>query len=112
MKNFFLAGVLIMITACAALGLSAPQGFDQQLAQAYGVHTAVVQTASQSLDSGAMSQEDGRRVYQLAQDSRSVLDAAKAAELAGDQAGAQKNLVLALTGLNALQSFLTSKGVK
>jgi len=105
-------GLLVMLSACAALGLSTPKGFDQQLAEAYGVHTAVVQTADQSVNAGSLSKEDGKRVYQLAQDSRGVLDAAKAAELAGDQAGAQRNLVLALTGLQALQTFLTSKGVK
>jgi len=51
-------------------------------------------------------------VQTIATTSRTLLDTAKAAETAGDIAGAQKNLVLATSALQALQATSTLMGGK
>lgn len=108
-----IAGLFVaMLVGCKALGLATPQTFDQQLANAYGVHTAVVQGAANALTAGSISKADAISVQGFERSSRAILDTARAAELAGDTAGAQKNLALALTALNAIQTYINAQGKK
>lgn len=103
---------LILLTGCAALGLTSPKGFDQQLAVAYGTHTAVVQAATTALTSGAITSAEATAVQTQALSSRQLLDAAKTVEAAGDAAGAQHDLALATSALTLLQNYLNSQGAK
>jgi len=105
-----LACVLLALSACAQLGLSTPQSFDERLAQAYGAHTAVISATTTALTTGSISSTDAEHVQTIATTSRTLLDTAKAAETAGDTAGAQKNLVLAMSALQALQTYLNTHG--
>jgi hypothetical protein len=109
-----LACVLTLFTlcGCAQLGLATPKGFDQQLANAYGIHTAVVSATATAVTAGSISSADATQVQTMASTSRTLLDTAKAAEGAGDAAGAQRNLTLALSALTALQSYLNTHGSK
>lgn len=113
MKKLAIALTLCAALAgCSAFGLTSPKGFDQSLAEAYGVHTAVVQATANALNAGSISVADAKAVRGLEQNARALLDTAKAAETAGDAAGAQKNLALAMTALTALQSYVNSHGGK
>jgi len=107
-----LLAMSIVLTGCQSLGLPAPQGFDQQLAQAYGIHTAVVSATATALTAGSISANDAQSVQGLERNARTLLDTAKAAETAGDAAGAQKDLVLATTALTALQAYINAHGSK
>ena len=115
-KILRLLPLLLLCSGCASLGLTAPKGFDQQLASAYGVHTAVVSATTTALTNGAITSTEAQAVQTQALTSRTLLDTAKAAESAGNTAGASNNLSLALAGLTALQNYLNSqnqaKGVK
>jgi len=111
MKSFLVA-ICLTLTGCQALGLPTPQGFDQQLAQAYGIHTAVVSATATALTAGSISAADAQSVQGLEQNARTILDTAKTAETAGDTAGAQKDLALAMTALTALQTYLNTHGSK
>jgi len=102
--------LLVLLCSCAQLGLTTPKGFDQQLASAYGIHTAVISATTTALTSGSISSADAEHVQTIATTSRTLLDTAKAAETAGDTAGAQKNLVLAMSALQALQTYLNTHG--
>lgn len=102
-------GILGSVTGCAALGLATPQSFDQKLANAYGVHTAVVSTAATAVTAGALTSDDGAHVQILAIQSRQLLDAAKVAEGAGDPTTAAGRLALATSVLTQLQTFLAAK---
>lgn len=102
--------ILILLCSCAQLGLTTPKGFDQQLAQAYGIHTAVITATTTALTSGSISSSDAEHVQTIATTSRTLLDTARAAETAGDTAGAQRNLVLAMSALQALQAYLNTHG--
>jgi hypothetical protein len=101
--------VSLMMTGCAALGLATPKSFDQSLANAYGVHTAVVAATATALSSGAITSKEATIVQTQAIQARAMLDAAKAAETA-NPTGAQNDLTLAVTALTALQTYLN--GVK
>lgn len=108
-------GLLALIAAlagCASLGLATPKGFDQQLAEAYGVHTAVVSATATALSAGSISEADAVAIQGMEQNARALLDAAHAAETAGNTAGASSNLALATTALTALQAYINSHGSK
>ena len=111
MKAILIALALIAITACTALGLTAPKGFDQQLANAYGTHTAVVKGTASALTAGSITSQEASEVQKQANSARALLDLAKSEETAGNAAGSQKDLALAVTSLNALQAFV-QKGSK
>jgi len=99
-----------VIAGCSSLGLATPKGFDQSLAEAYGVHTAVVSATATALSSGALNSAEAEAVKKQADSARQLLDAAKAAEGVSNMASAQNDLTLALGALTALQTYLN--GVK
>lgn len=109
MKHVLAALLLTGIAACSSLGLTPPKGFDQSLAEAYGVHTAVLNATTTALNSGSINSSEASEVATQATSARSLLDLAKAAETAGNAAGAQRDLALASTALNALNSYLQGK---
>lgn len=100
---------LLMLTACKSLGLATPQSFDERLANAYGVHTAVVQATATALANGKIAAADAIAVQGMEKDARALLDSAKSVEQT-NPSGAQTNLSLALTALTALQTYLNTHG--
>jgi hypothetical protein len=104
------AGFSAGITGCAALGLTAPQSFDEQLAEAYGVHTAVVSATATALTAGALSRAEAQAAQTQEVGARAMLDAAKAAE-STNTTGAQNDLTLASAALSAIEAYLKSVGV-
>lgn len=111
-KHAFPIAILIALAlqACASVGLPTPKGFDQRLATAYGVHTSVVQATTTALTTGSISVTDAEAVQGMEKNARSLLDAAKAAEVAGNASGASSELALATSALTALQAYLNSHG--
>lgn len=101
-----LGGVL---AACATLGLASPQSFDGRLANAYGVHTAVVSATATALTSGSITVAEAQAVENQEASVRALLDAARTAEQGGNTSGAGNDLTLALSGLTALQSYLNAQ---
>jgi hypothetical protein len=102
--------LLLLLSGCALLGITKPLTFDEQLATAYTAHTTVDQAATVAVQAGSLSSAQGDKVIALSNTARSILDAAKAAEKAGNTAGASAQLILATSALTAIQTFLnTSK---
>lgn len=112
MKKSLVLLIALALPACASLGLTSPKGFDQSLAEAYGVHTAVLSATAVAVSAGSLSSADATKVNQMALNARGFLDAARAAEQAGNTKGATNELALATAALTALQTFLNSKGAK
>lgn len=110
MKCYLCLAAICLLTACASVGLPTPKGFDQQLAAAYGVHTSVVQATTTALTTGAISVNDAEAVQGMEKNARALLDTAKAAETAGNTAGASSELALATSALTALQTYLNAHG--
>lgn len=97
------------LTACAQLGLSPARSLDDRLAYAYGVHTAVVEVISHAAQTGQLKPQEARQAANLAENSRQLLDAAKAIEQA-DAKGANAKLTLATAVLDQLQTYLKTAG--
>jgi hypothetical protein len=100
---------LLLLVGCAALGIAPAQTFDQKLAYAYGTHTAVVQAATQALNDKTITSTDALQVLKLADESRALLDASRAALKVGDPTTANGKLVLATSILTELQTYLRGK---
>ena len=105
------AVALSLITACASLGLAPADSFDARLAYAYGTHTAVLQAATAAVSAGTLTRKDGEAVLTLAQQSRTLLDSARAVENT-DPTTAAGRLALAASILSQIQTYLQSRGVK
>ena len=106
------ASVAVGVAGCAQFGLEEAQSLDQRLGYAYGTHTAVLDAAAVGVQTGKLSAEDGGHVLKLADESRLLLDAGRAASAGGDVTTAEGRLVLALGILTQLQTYLNSRGVK
>lgn len=98
----------VALSGCASVGLATPKGFDQQLAEAYGVHTAVVSATATAVSTGAITSAEAQQVQTQARSARTLLDTARGVE-ASNPAAAHNDLSLALTALTALQTYLNSQ---
>jgi hypothetical protein len=77
-----------------------------------GVHTAVLDATASAVSAGTISTADAETVLKQADTARLALDTAKQAHDAGDVAGADSKLAIALTALTALQDYLRAHGAK
>jgi hypothetical protein len=98
----------LALAGCQALGLASPKGFDQQLAEAYGVHTAVVSATTVAVSAGTISSAEAAQVQTQALSARTLLDTAKSVETSNPTAAAN-DLALATAALTALQTYLNSR---
>ena len=98
--------ILLMMSACASIGIAPAESFTQRLAYAYATQTAVLQSTTQSLEAGEIGSEDAVRVLAVADKAREALDAAKLASGVGDLSTAEARLNLAVSLLSQLQSYL------
>lgn len=102
--------LLLLIAACAQMGVAPAQTFNQKLAYGVGMHTAVLQATTSAVTSGALSSSDAEAVLKQADTARSVLDAAAAANTVGDLTSANNKLALALAALTTLQNYMNTHG--
>jgi hypothetical protein len=101
--------LILLLSGCAQLGLAPAQNFDQKLAYAYGTHTAVLNATTASLNGKSITSADAEQVLKLANESRTLLDAARAAAGAGDPSTANGKLALATSILTQLQAYLRGR---
>ncbi len=100
----------LSLISCAQLGLAPAKTVDQKLAYAYGMHTALQNSAAQAVQSQAISQAEGRSILGLADNARTLLDSAKEVEAAGDTKAADQKLSLATAILTQVQNYLSKRG--
>jgi len=111
LKNTWtLLAFALVLVGCASLGNEPAQSFKQRLAYAEGVHTAVLDATTSSLNAGTISSAEAQSVATKADEAQVVLEAAKTAYAAGDVEGADSKLAIALTALQTLQDYLRSHG--
>ncbi len=104
--------LLTLAAGCAALGIQAPQTFNEKLAVGYTSVTSIRQAATTLLTSAKITPDDAQNVQNQADNARMALDIARATFKTGDTTGAQTKLDTTITALTALQSYLASKGAK
>ncbi len=112
MKRLLILGCALLLGACASVGVVQPETFNQRLAYAEGVHHAVLDATDSSLNAGMLSSEAAQAVATQADQAEALLNAAKAADAAGDPTTANAKLAIALTALQGLQDYLRAQGVK
>lgn len=103
---------LVVLAACAATGTVAPETFNQRLAYAEGVHSAVLDATDSSLNAGTLSSVAAGNIAAQADTAQTLLTAAKTADAAGDPTTANSKLAVALTALQGLQDYLRAQGAK
>lgn len=111
MRAALLAILALGFVACQSLGLAPARSLDDRLAYAYGVHTAVVEVISSAAQTGQLKPQEARQAANLAENSRQLLDAAKAIEQT-DPGAAGAKLTLATAVLDQVQTYLKSRGPK
>jgi hypothetical protein len=109
MRTALAALLALAVVACQSLGLAPARSLDDRLAYAYGVHTAVVEVISSAAQTGQLTPPEARQAANLAENSRQILDTAKALEQT-DAKGASSRLTLATAVLDQLQAYLKSRG--
>lgn len=106
-SSLFIA-CLFLLTACAQLGLQAPETFKEKLAAGYTAVTSVRQSAVTLLDAGKLSADDGKNIQAQADNARAGLDVA--AKMANTDLSAADNRVTAIrTALTAIAAYLATK---
>ncbi len=119
---------IFLLAGCQSLGLEPPKSFGESLAYSYSQNTAIRQSATQGLQTGAITKSDAQHVLTSTDTARSALDEARklgcpnaptiapsaSACLDGPlvPATALGKLQLASGLLGTVQTFLNSKGVK
>jgi hypothetical protein len=99
-----------LLTACTALGIVKPESFDERLAAAYTLNTAIREGVDASLNAGALSSDEAQHALEDTRSARTALDGVRT--LAGnDPATAEGRLALLESSLQALRSRLIAKGV-
>lgn len=109
MRKLAIIPLLLILTACASLGLAPASSFDERLAYAVSQNAAVRETAALSVERKELSVDDAKRVLKITDEVRTALDAARLAAGAGDVSTAEGRLQLATSILVNLQAYLRSR---
>jgi len=103
-----LLSLLLVLSSCAQLGIAPAKSFDQKLAYAEQVDTAVLSASTSALRAGQITSADQQQVITLADQAKGLIDAAKALSTT-DPTGASAKLALATAVLTQLQTYLNSR---
>lgn len=109
MRKLAVIPLLLILTACASLGLAPASSFEERLAYAVSQNAAVREAAAVSVERKEISVDDAKRVLKITDEVRAALDAARLAAGAGDVSTAEGRLQLATSILVNLQAYLRSR---
>ena len=101
-------GMLAPLAACAPIGVSTPQTFDERLAASVATVSAVRTTTTTLLRENLISAEDAQRLRTQADDAREGIDAAKALH-ATEPVSSDTKLAAVRLDLHDLQTYLNSR---
>lgn len=108
MKRLFLVLCLAVLSACAQLGLQAPETFNERLAVGVSSVTQVRLTAANLLNQKTISKEDAENVMKQTDMASDALRIARSVSVT-DPAAADAKLRATVAALTALQTYLASK---
>jgi len=110
---YTLCAFVLVLAGCASLGNEKADTFRQKLSYAEAGNAAVIDAVTSSYSAGTLAADDARSLEVQSGNVQTILVAAKTAYAAGDVAGAQSKLAIALTALQTLQDYLrTHQGAK
>jgi outer membrane lipoprotein SlyB len=84
---FAIAVMAMVLNGCAALGIAAPETFNQQLAVGYGTVTQLRESATMLVQTKKLSPADAMNVQMTADSARIGLDTARTIHAADPAAG-------------------------
>lgn len=103
--------ILMALAGCQTLGIPQAETFNQRLAVGYATVTGTRQTALSLLQAGKIDAGDAQNVQNQADNARAGLDIARSLSATAPQA-ADSKLSAVLTGLNALDAYLKTRGAQ
>ena len=109
MRKLAILPLLLILSACASLGLAPASSFEERLAYAVSQNAAVRSAAAVSLERNEIALEDAQRVLKITDEIRTALDAARLAAGTGDVSTAEGRLQLATSILVNVQAYLRSR---
>ncbi len=98
-----------VLQGCAGLGLQQPKTFNESAAYAISQTTALRSAATSALVSQQISRTDAEYVLKLTDESRQLIDSAKALAQAGESVKGKTQLELATAILTQLQAYLNAR---
>lgn len=107
-KSLALLASLVMLefmAGCASLGLAPAKTLSDRLAYGYATLASVQYAAANDITAGELGSEDGEAILRVGDQTRTLLDGAKAL-LETDPEGANTKLTLAVGLLTQLQAYL------
>lgn len=104
-----LSVLLLILSACAALGVDPPQTFNEKAAAAQISVTAARSSALQLLEAGKITAADARNVQAVADAGNAAIDLARQLEKS-DPTAAGAKLAYAVSIVSAVQTYLATKG--
>ena len=114
MKKLFITpiiSILMILTACATLGLPTADSFNERLAVGYTTITTVRESATVLLQAQKISKPDAQNVLDQTNNARTGLDVARSMSKT-DMTAADAKLNAIRAALVALQAYLTTKEIK
>ncbi len=99
---------LVLLCSCAQLGIAPAQSFDQKLAYAEQIDTAVLTASTAALRDQQISSADHQKMIALADQAKGLIDSARLLSTS-DLTAANQKLTLATAILQRLQTYLTSR---
>lgn len=103
---------LAFFSACGLNTLPAPESTPERIAYAEATLTGITLTVTDLNDKRLISLDDVRAMEKMITNTEDLLDLAKAAMFAADEAKAKGNLVAALTLLKELNKIITRRGTQ
>lgn len=100
---------LVLVTACAALGVSSPQTFNESAAFLTTGATAARQSAQTLLVAGKISPDDAQHVQDGADQVVAGVKVARAVRTSRGEAAGEAKLAQVRASLVALQAYLATK---
>jgi hypothetical protein len=100
--------IVLALSACAQLGLKAPETFNQKVAVAYGTTTQIRESATQLILVKKITPADAMNIQSSADMARLGIDTARQMHAANPDAADQR-LNAVITGLNALATYLAAR---
>lgn len=98
----------LLLAACTALGVKAPETFNERLAAGYVTVEGIAKQAQQLRAAGKLSDADRANVVATNTQAIAALDLAKQIHATNPQAGTEK-LTAAIAVLNGLSTYLATK---
>lgn len=100
--------LLMILSGCAALGIQSAQTFDQKVAYAAQVNTAVLTASTAALRAKQISSADHEQVLKMSGEAKVLTDSARLLS-STDPNAANAKLALATAVLTQLQTYLNSR---